>query len=464
MRLRDDTPEHGLPASSHSTAGLGLLAATALIIADNVGTGVLALPGQIANVGRLPGLCLLLVMIVPNVYAGLLLHRAADIVEAADVSGTTATAADDFPQHARRSLLRTSGRVRDYAALAAALNGPAGAVTMTTCFFYYLSVFLQMANYLVVLGQTLQAALVGAWPLCRPWAGVVSAAITFFLNQVPSMAALGRGPALLSVLGILAVAVLCITPPLADDFESTSLAANQTIPQRALSISASFGGITFAVSPTLVMLNTRHAMAHSERLPQALLLAIGSYVAAFVVLVLLAGADPPSFLFDLVPARTPKRRLTALLLFAHVAVSYAISSVALCTAAERFLARRGGGGGSAAVAAADLAGRWRARIQWAALTTTAMGAAWLVANAAPFFDGLVDLIGSICATSFFLPALLFRQATYAAKRELNRVENVVTVLLMLMAIIMTCSGLTGAIVGIVDEWSHFGQPFACHAA
>ena len=137
--------------------GLSVLATTALLIADNVGTGVLALPGQIANIGRVWGMLLLVVMVVPNVFAGMLLHRAASMVEARrEHSGTD-----------RVALLRTD-RVRDYATLAVALNGHAGVVTKATCFFYYLSIFLQMGNYLIVLSQTLQAALVGAWPLCRP--------------------------------------------------------------------------------------------------------------------------------------------------------------------------------------------------------------------------------------------------------------------------------------------------------
>lgn len=69
--------EHVAPSSTGR--GLGVLATAALLVADNVGTGVLALPGQIANIGRLWGLLLLVIMVAPNVYAGLLLHRAASM-------------------------------------------------------------------------------------------------------------------------------------------------------------------------------------------------------------------------------------------------------------------------------------------------------------------------------------------------------------------------------------------------
>ena len=61
---------------------------------------------------------------------------------------------------------------------------------------------------------------------------------------------------------------------------------------------------------------------------------------------------------------------------------------------------------------------------WALFTTSAMTAAWLVANAVPFFDGLVELIGSICATAFFLPGLLFRRAwTLHTQGPLRTTDN-----------------------------------------
>ena len=157
-------------ASRAEPTGLGLSAATALIIADNVGTGVFALPGQVAKLGRVAGLCALALMLVPNLGAALMLHRAAAIVErAAAPTG--------------RAPSRSRAAVRDYAHLAARLCGPRAPLARVTAFFFYLSVFLQMANYLVVLGETLPAAL--AVPLCRPWAGVASALVTCDKGQQP---------------------------------------------------------------------------------------------------------------------------------------------------------------------------------------------------------------------------------------------------------------------------------------
>ena len=126
-----------------------------------------------------------------------------------------------------------------------------------------------------------------------------------------------------------------MTPPFADGVEPATLASGDSF-ERALSVAASLGGVTFAVSPTLVMLNTRHAMAEPEQLPTALMLAVGGYCTFFVVIIICAGNAPPPFIFDLMVPEGVKNRVTAFLLFSHVAVSYAISSVALCSAMNHF--------------------------------------------------------------------------------------------------------------------------------
>eukprot|EP00966_Prymnesium_polylepis_P014673 338877-Prymnesium_polylepis.1 len=166
------------------------------------------------------------------------------------------------------------------------------------------------------------------------------------------------------------------------------------------------------------------------------------------------GSRPPPFLFDAIPtdrAHSSWRRPTAAVLFGHVAISYAISSVALGTAIQRLYLRHaaphevahtsttttsgkhlagagaaadGGragdesagvccvamGDGAAAPALASDSRRCRRRLEWCCLTTGMMMCVWLLANAAPFFAGLVDLIGSLNLCTFFLPCLFLRRA------------------------------------------------------
>ena len=88
---------------------------------------------------------------------------------------------------------------------------------------------------------------------------------------------------------------------------------------------------------------------------------------------------------------------------------------------------------------------------------------WLLANAAPFFAGLVDLIGSLNLCTFFLPCLFLRRAHQLTRTPLPQWERVLTALLMVASVAMTIVGCTGSVVGIVREWSTHGRPFACHA-
>lgn len=93
-------------------------------------------------------------------------------------------------------------------------------------------------------------------------------------------------------------------------------------------------------------------------------------------------ADPPSFLFDSIPSG-PGRRVAGLLLWIHVAVSYAINSQAMCSSMDRLFFRR--------IARFGLNRHPKRR--WLLLTLLLAVSSYLVANAVPFFKDLVALIG-----------------------------------------------------------------------
>uniref|UniRef100_A0A7S4NE31 Uncharacterized protein n=1 Tax=Odontella aurita TaxID=265563 RepID=A0A7S4NE31_9STRA len=101
---------------------------------------------------------------------------------------------------------------------------------------------------------------------------------------------------------------------------------------RKLSALASIG---FAVGSQKLLLNIRHEMANQERdTPRALGLSLLLFGGAYVGVCVLAGLDPPPFLLDAVGAGL-RRRVAGLLLWIHVAVSFAINSQALTSSFER---------------------------------------------------------------------------------------------------------------------------------
>lgn len=88
--------------------------------------------------------------------------------------------------------------------------------------------------------------------------------------------------------------------------------------------------------------------------------------------------DPPALLFDAIP-EGPSRRIAGLLLWIHVAVSYAINSQAICASLDRQY----------------LQTKWPnqpQRRRWMVLTLAMAVSSYMVANAIPFFQDLVSLI------------------------------------------------------------------------
>ena len=478
-----------LASAMTTTHKISVLAAAILFIADNVGTGILALPGQAEALGgRTGGVALIIVFAPLCWYVAIALHRAAMLVERRDAE-----------------LLASDGArplINDLYGLAAALYSPNACIALVTAFLYYSTLFLQMASYLIVLSQALQKIVGALVPFCRPWAGLATALLLLVSNQLPSMAAVARGPAGLSVLGVVAVVVICVT------FAAKTAAAPLVPPspppsrspfETALDRGAAVGGVIFAEAVTMLLLNSRQALREPNRVGTALAIALSGMCIGFTAVVVCSGPHPPPFLLDAIPHGEPSwQRVASSLLFVHVAISYAISSVALCTAIQRLplLRRRGASGtggkqpssssssdgmagapagidvvlsdenrvvnGSEATAAAS-SSCWRERLEWACLTSVVMLMAWLLANAAPFFAALVDFIGSLNLCTFFLPCLFLRRAHHLTRTPLPLWEKALTAVLMLASVAMTFVGCSGSIFGIVRSWRHYGVPFACHA-
>ena len=186
--------------------------------------------------------------------------------------------------------------------------------------------------------------------------------------------------------------------------------------------------------------------------------------------------DPPSFLFDAIP-KGWNRQLAGLLLWGHVAVSYAINSQALCSSMDRLL--------QATTSAPQ--GEWRCwwdpmqeEQRWFVLTLTVALSSYLVSNAVPFFKDLVALIGALTSVplTLTLPALLYRKfhrlwlcfpswnrprgGNGGSENETNT-QWCGSYLLLLYSLVFLIIGLMGALSSIDRDWlNHQGRPFACH--
>ena len=104
--------------------------------------------------------------------------------------------------------------------------------------------------------------------------------------------------------------------------------------------------------------------------PGSLSISLSLFGLAYVIVCVLAGPNPPSFLFDAVPTGI-QRRIAGALLWVHVAVSYAINSQAFCSSVERVIGQR-----------RLLCGP---RFRWTFLSGIVVVASFVVANSIPFF-------------------------------------------------------------------------------
>ena len=128
------------------------MAAACLLIADNVGTGVLALPGQAVALGsRATGVLMVVVMAPLCWYMGVALHRAATLIERRDAALLAAVSSSVMDGRGSsvadgRGVGGGVVRVPDFFGLAAALYGANSGVARLTAFLFYLTLFLQMGS------------------------------------------------------------------------------------------------------------------------------------------------------------------------------------------------------------------------------------------------------------------------------------------------------------------------------
>jgi len=347
---------------------------------------------------------------------------------------------------------------------------------------YYTNLFLVLGDYILVMGRSV-AAFFGEDNICLPTAGAIASVFMFGLCQFRTMANLGRSVSLASLLALLIVLVQCLfhhhhrndnsnvyihTDNI--DGNSTDIYTNSTDipPTRILQEEdddgvwgkfSSLAGIGFAVGSQKLFLNIRHELQHREKASKVLGGSLLTYGTAYVGVVLLAGPDPPSFLFDAIPEGWG-RRMAGLLLWFHVAVSYAINSQALCASIDHNMTASTTSNGTRAKL------RNHPAVRWFGITLMVSVSSYLVSNSVPFFKDLVALIGALTSVplSLTLPAILYRRARSIALflPDFCRCRGNGSYLLLWYSFAFLAVGLIGALTEIDEDWLSQGKPFACH--
>ena len=146
--------------------------------------------------------------------------------------------------------------------------------------------------------------------------------------------------------------------------------------------------------------------------------------------------------------------MAGLLLWIHVAVSYAINSQAICSSADRLIFYR--------IKCLHLDEQPRRR--WLVLTFGMASLSYLVANAIPFFKDLVALIGALTSVpvTLTLPALIHRKSNDIPLVSPEPLWACGSYSLFLYSLVFLAIGLAGALSSIDRDWVSHGRPFSCH--
>ncbi|CAK8987897.1 unnamed protein product [Durusdinium trenchii] len=395
-------------------------ATAALIIAEVIGSGVLALGGQTAVVGLVVGLLALLLFYPANVFTALLLGKVRQKLPAALTFGD---------------------------ALTMVLGPKAGRYGYMVLYFY---LFMCMANYLIVLGHSVQASIY--WTsTCQPWACFIGTILLLPLNQFRTLS----GLTLLSMVSfatIVTTLALCLWTLLTN----ASCQPQQREPG-FLDYNSCISGFVFAFAGQHIMLEMQAEMKNPEHFPNAVFL---SYSVLFLVYTLVAvlsylacGKDTPGDLLLVLPTGWWKSLAGALMVL-HLMVTYTISQQVLNRAICVYLLP------------GALQDGLVARFKWFLVTSAVMAACYTLANAIPLFQDVVNLSGALLSTQcvFILPGVLFLAL---CSFELVQREGQVAVWIgswsaILVGVYLIIMGTLSSIVVISAKLSSgSSRPFSC---
>eukprot|EP00536_Pseudo-nitzschia_multiseries_P004179 jgi/Psemu1/295492/fgenesh1_pm.68_\ len=480
---------------------------TALLVADCVGTGILALPHDIQVLGTRFGLMFLISCLPINFFAGLILSYSADHVEHNNDNCISEDRIDDRQQLITNATMDTAltaaGKNNNYQTLeTASVDGSEDQlerrssdertsenrdaatfdfIGMTSAIFddpattrlvmilYYSNIFLVLGNYIIVMSHAVIALFDhdgnGDGVLsCLPIAGLLASTLMFAVCQMRTMARLGRTASTVSLSAMAIVLVQCLyfsrssakSTSGSEEFEDEIVGLRFLLRQFS-----ACGSIGFATGSQKLFLNIRHEFADRNDAPKSLGLGLTAFGIIYVLIVLLAGTDPPGLLFDAIPRGSIHRQAAGFLLWVHVVVSYAINSQAICASMDRNFFSHW-----------EPVRLWSDQRRWTALTAIMASAAFFIANAVPFFKDLVAFIGALTSVpiTLLLPAIFYRRACEKVAvwfppltwEAITSYKSWGSYSLLVYSTIFMVLATLGSVYSILSDWEHHtGGFFSC---
>jgi len=224
----------------------------------------------------------------------------------------------------------------------------------------------------------------------------------------------------------------------------------------------------FGLSSQLVLVEVISEMKHPEEMPKAYWISAPFQLTIFLV----AGLggyffigdkiDHSAMLNELIPFGWPFR-VAAVCLMTHMFISYLIKNVVFCEGLWREVL----GGREEELGAGAGAGAGVSTGVWIILAGSTLVAAWLIANAVPFFGDAVGLLGASITplVCLVLPVVMFLRCWCDdrgnSNLQIHTFEWVLMFFEVALAIVLMVFGTLSAVRTIQSDWETFGYPFDC---
>ena len=401
--------------------------ASLLLLADIVGSGVLALTGAFSKLGWILGFAILLICAPLNFYTGILLSR----------------------------IRRFYPKATTYGALGYDLFGNLGGYIGWG--FLYVYIFLILGEYQIVLAKSVQECFYET-KICRPVAGLIACGILLFSNQVRTM----RNISLLSIISALTIVIvigMCL-----NDISDYVDGSTQHDLVREISFWDFFGAVStfvFAWAGQKIYLEIMNEMKEPEDFPKSLCGAYPIIMIGYLVVCSVGygytGRQAPGYLLDALDY-TPRKSVANILMFVHMQISYTLNLQVLSKAIHMRWNPT-----TALTIGANSSNIRTARFEWFVITSAVTGCAYLISNLIPFFDDFVELVGALLSSqlAFILPCVFFVKLASNTKLEVPVYEKVAIACIVVFATCLVIFGTIDAFRNISENASEYGLPFDC---
>lgn len=403
-----------------------------LQVTDIVGTGILGLGGAVALLGWVPSAICLVAFLAINIYAGIILQKVYLVVESAGLPE-----ADSLPTMARSAIKHAW-------------------FTVLTKVLYYAFLITVLAQYMQVLSISLRHLFLN-WPLCAYTFSIFALLILLPLSQVRTLND-SRGIQILSMGTISLVVLFSVGFMLQNMPEDTPKTVLVNTSASWQDIFSALATLTFAFAGSPVYPEMMSEMVNVRDFHKSFYIS-APYQLAFYALAAFSqyafeGEDASGQIYMAIPVNNPLYGAAAFLLAVHVACAYILKGTIMTRILHVALFRE-------TVNDRGIKGS----LHWLLCTVLVATVAFLISNAIPSFDVLMDLIGSVLVSTlgFVWPPLLlwFSFKLKGPDFRPRHAETAAVICMFLFGVAITVLGTASASQDLAQEAANGNAPFHC---